>query len=609
MSRKKAKKGSKKTKVKSREPASWKASLRKKSEQTGIPYDILDKVMRRGMAAWRTGHRPGVSQVAWGLARVNSFAVGGKTYWTTDRDLARDLYQRKKLYFNDFEGKLVKSKRGKNPDYPPEIEDLLIELAKKSNIKGYDPKTYDDEFAEHRKGIYIHTTAHPQKPDDYCAGELCVSSVERGGTLGANKRDMGVVFEGTARKLFDRDVWSKYQGDLWKREVLDDAFDLTRKESHYGHIYTPWPESPHDEGWMHLPSAKVKEYLVPEELQERFKSLRVADEKTPVKYLSKDKWNDYVWSKYNIPEGKQGKTPKGRKGNPKVSKDRAIDLLSRIHRDTEVIVPDTGGGGYVMELHEFLDYDIEELVDNDADIGMYVTEQAIVITDPDDPAKISGYITNVDPEMTGIGTFYGNNFLENILSSGRSTLPMILDQFESGQPFGLVQIFSEFSRPGDDVPFFTEEVGGSVFEVTPTYEPGLVWGEEETVGDTAGVSVDAVGDFNIEDLQESYERMFEVPEGEDVREMPVVITDKRTYGGSVSPQNRLPAGSEEIIQLLAEDVGGSDQLLAMVREQAADPPAASGLMRSMFQGEARLLPGAEAEMIEDYIRQLFPDKE
>lgn len=55
---------------------------------TGIPKKILDEVYARGLAAWQTGHRPGASQHAWGLARVYSFATGGPTAQGPDADLA-----------------------------------------------------------------------------------------------------------------------------------------------------------------------------------------------------------------------------------------------------------------------------------------------------------------------------------------------------------------------------------------------------------------------------------------------------------------------------------------------------------------------------------------
>jgi len=64
-------------------------ALKNKAEKTGISYGILKKVFDRGVAAWRTGHRPGTTPTQWGLARVNSFATKGKGTWgKADSDLA-----------------------------------------------------------------------------------------------------------------------------------------------------------------------------------------------------------------------------------------------------------------------------------------------------------------------------------------------------------------------------------------------------------------------------------------------------------------------------------------------------------------------------------------
>jgi hypothetical protein len=63
------------------------AGLKTKSEKSGIAYGILKQVFDRGMAAWKTGHRPGAGQFQWAYARVNSFIVGGKTRTTGDADL------------------------------------------------------------------------------------------------------------------------------------------------------------------------------------------------------------------------------------------------------------------------------------------------------------------------------------------------------------------------------------------------------------------------------------------------------------------------------------------------------------------------------------------
>ena len=65
------------------------AALKKKAEKSGISLSILRKVYNRGVAAWRTGHRPGTTPEQWGLARVNSFITKGKGTWgKADKDLA-----------------------------------------------------------------------------------------------------------------------------------------------------------------------------------------------------------------------------------------------------------------------------------------------------------------------------------------------------------------------------------------------------------------------------------------------------------------------------------------------------------------------------------------
>ena len=62
-------------------------AVRNKAKETGISYSILKQVYDRGVAAWKTGHRPGTTPQQWGLARINSFATGGKTRTTADKDL------------------------------------------------------------------------------------------------------------------------------------------------------------------------------------------------------------------------------------------------------------------------------------------------------------------------------------------------------------------------------------------------------------------------------------------------------------------------------------------------------------------------------------------
>ena len=64
-------------------------SLEAKAKATGVPLWAIKESYNRGMAAWRTGHRPGATEQQWGYARVHSFLLCGKTYATTDSDIAQ----------------------------------------------------------------------------------------------------------------------------------------------------------------------------------------------------------------------------------------------------------------------------------------------------------------------------------------------------------------------------------------------------------------------------------------------------------------------------------------------------------------------------------------
>ena len=65
------------------------ASFADKSKASGISTGTLKKVYQRGVAAWKTGHRPGTTPSQRGHARVNAFITkkkqGGLNH---DKDLA-----------------------------------------------------------------------------------------------------------------------------------------------------------------------------------------------------------------------------------------------------------------------------------------------------------------------------------------------------------------------------------------------------------------------------------------------------------------------------------------------------------------------------------------
>jgi hypothetical protein len=63
-----------------------------KAKKSGISKSILKKVYDRGLAAYKTGHRPGATAPQWAMARVNSFITKGKGTWGgADKDLAKQV--------------------------------------------------------------------------------------------------------------------------------------------------------------------------------------------------------------------------------------------------------------------------------------------------------------------------------------------------------------------------------------------------------------------------------------------------------------------------------------------------------------------------------------
>jgi hypothetical protein len=84
--------------------------LKNKAKDSGVPLELLRLVMRRGMDAWNSGHRPGMGQEQWGYARVNAFLEKGDGTWGgADKDIAKEVrdggHDKKLPYKNPNESK------------------------------------------------------------------------------------------------------------------------------------------------------------------------------------------------------------------------------------------------------------------------------------------------------------------------------------------------------------------------------------------------------------------------------------------------------------------------------------------------------------------------
>lgn len=76
------------TKSKSNGSAASKG-LAAKAKSSGYSLSKLRSVYKRGMAAWKSGHRPGVTQQQWAMGRVNSFITGKGGARKADSDLLK----------------------------------------------------------------------------------------------------------------------------------------------------------------------------------------------------------------------------------------------------------------------------------------------------------------------------------------------------------------------------------------------------------------------------------------------------------------------------------------------------------------------------------------
>ena len=107
------------------------AGLVKKADKSGMPYSILKKVYDRGMAAYKTGHRPGTTPQQWAFARVNSFVTKSSGTWgKADKDLAKQVEMVERLEedgpcWDTHKQVGMKKKSGKMvPNCVPKNEDL-----------------------------------------------------------------------------------------------------------------------------------------------------------------------------------------------------------------------------------------------------------------------------------------------------------------------------------------------------------------------------------------------------------------------------------------------------------------------------------------------------
>jgi hypothetical protein len=179
--------------------------LKKKSEKSGIPYGILKQVYNRGMAAWKTGHRPGTTPQQWAYARVNSFITGGKTRTTADKDLWAKAKGRKEEIEESYQGRIINLLKTKM--IPAKFEDGKL-IVDRSDLR-----------AAHRA---IKQFRDIKRVPSIVPGEVSEDAVK------AAKDKISREKEADKRKhdsMLDRARLRKAQNKNRVTESLDDAFE------------------------------------------------------------------------------------------------------------------------------------------------------------------------------------------------------------------------------------------------------------------------------------------------------------------------------------------------------------------------------------------------
>ena len=87
-------------------------ALANKAKESGEPLGDLKKVYKKGLAAYASGHRPGMTQHQWAMARVNSYIKGGKA-----REVDAHIRKESKQSFAKFNAKIREEEQIDEAEY------------------------------------------------------------------------------------------------------------------------------------------------------------------------------------------------------------------------------------------------------------------------------------------------------------------------------------------------------------------------------------------------------------------------------------------------------------------------------------------------------------
>lgn len=186
------------------------AGLETKSKESGISYSILKQVYDRGMAAWKTGHRPGASQQQWAFARVNSFINKGSGTWgKADKDLAAKV---KKEAVTEADSDYMKGVAKDKKD------DRAAHFARQAKMDDDDPNAYKPAPGDKDKDGEMKKTKLSKHTKAYHA-----KFGKKESTMSVFTGEKNVFAEAKIRFRNERDVEKHKQNLLMAMEIAIEA--------------------------------------------------------------------------------------------------------------------------------------------------------------------------------------------------------------------------------------------------------------------------------------------------------------------------------------------------------------------------------------------------
>ena len=228
--------------------------LKNKAEKSGMPLGILKQVYNRGLAAYKTGHRPGATAPQWAMARVNSFVTKSKGTWGgADKDLAAKVQGKKESVQEEVTDKDIKNiqkfekQAGSQLSKMAKAYEKIVKSADKdtrSKMDGFTGNLYaaEDELRMIKNDLEnakIDQDTAKRKADPKNKANMA----RLGKKLGVNEEELAklrssidewIAADGTRRRVHEKDK-RKQKGKLKEtpmdsyREMWEDAL-LEKKE-------------------------------------------------------------------------------------------------------------------------------------------------------------------------------------------------------------------------------------------------------------------------------------------------------------------------------------------------------------------------------------------